>query len=365
MSKENFIRSFAEEQYAKELKALVKEDEAPKPQNWELSPAMVCLYITGGQTAKGTVIEPKYFGERRLVELAVATLLTDRALLLIGVPGTAKTWLSEHLAAAISGDSSRIVQGTSGTGEDAIRYGWNYAKLLQEGPSFEALIASPVMRAMQTGRLVRLEELTRIPSDIQDALITILSEKNMPVPELDLYIRAKSGFNVIATANDRDKGVHELSSALQRRFNVVRLPLPATLEEELKIVTFRIKQIADENKLPAQEIGVEDIRKLITVFRELRSGKSEDGELKIKSPTATLSTAEAISAVNNSMILSAYFDYKKNSLQPIAESIISAGIKDPNHDVPVLEEYLDTVIKKRKGWKQLYEICKGILHGGN
>lgn len=365
MSKQKFIRSLAEEHYAGELKALQKEDVTQKPENWKLTPAMVCLYILGGKTASGVKIEPKYFGERRLIELAVATLLTDRALLLIGVPGTAKTWVSEHLAAAISGDSSKVVQGSSGTSEDAIRYGWNYAKLLQEGPSAQALIPSPVMRAMELGQLVRIEELTRIPSDIQDALITVLSEKSMPVPELDIYIRAISGFNVIATANDRDKGVHELSSALQRRFNVVRLPLPASLEEEMKIVTYRIRQIAEEKKLPPQQIGIEEIKKLITVFRELRAGKSEDGELKIKSPTATLSTAEAISAVSNSMVLSTYFDDQKNSIKPVAESIVSACIKDPTHDLPVLEEYLDTIIKSRKGWSKLYEACKEILHGGH
>lgn len=362
MSKEKFIRNLAEEQYADELLALRKEDKDVRPENWQLSPAAVCTYILGGKSAEGLEIQPKYFGKRRLVELAVATILTDRALLLIGVPGTAKTWLSEHLAAAISGDSTRVVQGTSGTGEDAIRYGWNYAKLLQDGPSIQALVPSPVMRAMQGGQLVRLEELTRIPSDIQDALITILSEKNMPIPELDMSIRAQSGFNVIATANDRDRGVHELSSALQRRFNVVKLPLPLTIEEELKIVTFRIDQINRERKLPAQHIGVEEIKKLITVFRELRSGQSEDGEMKIKSPAATLSTAEAISAVNNSIILSAYFDHKKDSLNPIAESIVSAAIKDYNQDTPIFKEYLDTVIKRRKGWSKLYDACKEILH---
>ena len=51
------------------------------------------------------------------------------------MPGTAKTWVSEHLAAAISGDSTLVVQGTAGTPEEAIRYGWNYARLLAEGPS--------------------------------------------------------------------------------------------------------------------------------------------------------------------------------------------------------------------------------------
>ena len=132
----------------------------------------------------GREITPKYIGPRRLMEVAVATLATDRALLLLGVPGTAKTWVSEHLAAAISGDSTLLVQGTAGTPEEAIRYGWNYARLLAEGPSEAALVPSPVMRAMADGAIARVEELTRMPSDVQDTLITILSEKTLPVPEL-------------------------------------------------------------------------------------------------------------------------------------------------------------------------------------
>ena len=78
---------------------------------------------------------------RRLVEIAVASLATDRGLLLLGVPGTAKTWLGEHLAAAISGTSTLVVQGTAGTPEEALRYGWNYARLLADGPSRAALVA--------------------------------------------------------------------------------------------------------------------------------------------------------------------------------------------------------------------------------
>ena len=86
--------------------------------------------------------------------------------------------------------------------------------------------------AMAEGRIARVEELTRIPSDVQDALITILSEKTLPVPELGIEVQAAKGFSVIATANDRDRGVNELSSALRRRFNTVVLPLPATEDEE-------------------------------------------------------------------------------------------------------------------------------------
>src|SRR6185503_7498031 len=141
------------------------------------SPQAVVTYLLGD----GNEITPKYVGPRRLMDVAVATLATDRALLLLGVPGTAKTWVSEHLAAAISGDSTLLVQGTAGTPEEAIRYGWNYARLLAEGPSRDALVPSPVLRAMAAGGIARVEELTRIPSDVQDALITVLSERTLPV----------------------------------------------------------------------------------------------------------------------------------------------------------------------------------------
>src|SRR4051795_9583769 len=226
------VRAHAEQQFANELKALAKADDHERPPSWRLSPWAVVTYLLGGD-ANGTPVAPKYIGERRLIEVAVATLATDRALLLLGVPGTAKTWVSEHLAAAVSGDSTLMVQGTAGTAEEAVRYGWNYARLIAEGPSRDALVPSPVMRAMAGGQIARIEELTRMPSDVQDALITILSEKTLPVPELDHQVQALRGFNLIATANNRDRGINELSSALKRRFNVVILPVPDTPDEEV------------------------------------------------------------------------------------------------------------------------------------
>src|SRR5260221_356686 len=226
------LRGVAEHIYAGELAALAADDERRRPPSWRLSPQAVVTSLLGGSTRSGAAIPPKYTGTRRLIETAVATLATDRALLLLGVPGTAKTWLSEHLAAAVSGDSTLMVQGTAGTAEEAVRYGWNYARLIAEGPSRDALVPSPVMRAMAGGQIARIEELTRMPSDVQDALITILSEKTLPVPELGSERQAVPGFNVIATANDRDRGVNDLSSALRRRFNTVALPAPAPAHHE-------------------------------------------------------------------------------------------------------------------------------------
>ena len=277
------LRAHAEQQYADELAALAAADDRPRPPSWRLSPWAVALYVLGGELPDGTRIEPKYVGSRRLVEIAVATLATDRALLLLGVPGTAKTWLGEHLAAAISGSSTLVVQGTAGTAEESLRYGWNYARLLADGPSRAALVPSPVMRAMETGALVRVEELTRIPADVQDALITILSEKSLAIPELDAEVQAEPGFNVIATANNRDKGVNELSSALRRRFNTVVLPLPDTLEEEVEIVRTRVAALGASLSLPADLESLSEVQRVVQVFRELRSGVTADRRTTVKS----------------------------------------------------------------------------------
>jgi MoxR-like ATPase len=350
------LRAPAEQQFADELERLAATDDRPRPTGWRLSPNAVVDYLIG----EGEGVTPKYIGKRRLMELAVATLATDRALLLLGVPGTAKTWVSEHLAAAVSGDSSLLVQGTSGTPEEAIRYGWDYAQLLASGPSRKALVASPVMRAMEDGRLVRLEELTRIPSDIQDALITILSEKTLPIPELNEQVQARRGFNVIATANDRDKGVNELSSALKRRFNTVVLPLPDDPDEEVSIVVGRVTQLSSVLDLPSERDASDEIRRVVTVFRELRGGATEDGRTKLKSPSGALSTAEAISVTINALSLAAHFGSGEVTAADIAAGLTGAVVRDPVADRAIWREYLETVVKERDGWTDLYRACRDL-----
>jgi MoxR-like ATPase len=355
------LRPHAEDAYQKELKVLAKVDDKPRPTNWNLSPWAVATYILGGKLADGTTIEPKYYGSRRLVEIAIATLVTDRALLLVGIPGTAKTWLAEHLTAAITGDSKLLVQGSAGLSEDALRYGWNYAQLLAAGPSEEAMVPSPIMHAMQNGKIARIEELTRIPADVQDTLITILSEKILPVPELNTEIQAQRGFNIIATANDRDKGVNELSSALRRRFNTVVMPLPASLDEEVKIVKNRVEALGQSLALPATAAPLEEIRRLVTIFRELRAGKTEDGRTKLKSPSSTLSAAEAISVVNNGQSLAIHFGDGTMKADDMAAGLSGAIIKDPVQDKIIWQEYLETVMRERKDWQDLYRACKELL----
>jgi MoxR-like ATPase len=355
------IRMPVEQIYADELAALARGDDLPRPPNWKLSPQAAVTYLMGGKAGDDHPISAKYVGNRRLIETAVATLATDRALLLLGVPGTAKSWVSEHLAAAVSGSSRRLIQCTAGTDEQQIRYGWNYAQLLAHGPSRQALVLTPLTRALEEGTIVRLEELTRMSSDVQDTLITVLSEKTLPIPELDAAIDAAPGFNVIATANSRDKGVNELSSALKRRFNVVVLPLPATAEEETGIVVARVRSIGINLSLPDIAPLDQELARVVTMFRELRAGQTTNGKLKLKTPSGTLSTAEAISVGIGAWAEAAHFGAGRLDAQSLAANLVGAIVKDPVQDAPALQEYLENVVRPRDGWSDLYRAIRDVM----
>lgn len=350
----------AEQLFQKEIDALIKAEKQPIPTGWKMSPRSVLTYIAGGEAGK-TLITPKYMGNRRLVEIAISTLVTDRALLLIGEPGTAKSWLSEHLAAAINGDSTKVVQGTAGTTEEHIRYSWNYAMLIANGPSREAMLKSPVFEAMETGSIARIEEISRCASEVQDALISILSEKRISIPELSQSVPAQKGFSVIATANTRDKGVNEMSAALKRRFNIVILPTPSDLNSEMEIVKTRVLQLSENMNLNAEVPNDDVIEKVCTIFRELRDGATLDGKQKIKSSDSVLSTAEAISLLGNSMALAGSFGNGKITDYDLAAALQGAVVKDDDKGSLPWKEYLENIMKKRGSkWSQLYKECKEL-----
>jgi MoxR-like ATPase len=353
------IRIAAERRHADELAALEASDDAPKPAGWRLSPRAVETYVLGSdKPVAGVPITPKYVGDRAIIQVAIATLASDRALMLVGEPGTAKSWLSEHLSAAISGDSSRIVQGTAGTTEEHIKYSWNYALLLAEGPSEQALVPSPVLRAMRQGAFARLEEVTRTSSEVQDSLISILSEKQIAIPELDEIVHAQRGFNLIATANTRDRGVNEMSSALKRRFNFVNVPVVDDLDQEIRIVTRREAELRSDYEVrtqPPEELA----RLLVTVFQELRAGMTKDGKTKVKPPTSVLSTAEAISVLFSSSLLAEHFGTGKVTPDELARSLVGAVAKEDPADLKVLREYAETVARGRSGpWGDFYRATK-------
>lgn len=356
------LRLPAEQKYAAELAALEANDSGARPPQWKLSPRAVETYVMGSSKPVGGVtISAKYVGDRALVQVAIATLASDRALMLAGEPGTAKSWLSEHLSAAISGTSQLTVQGTAGTSEEHLKYGWNYALLIAEGPSERALVPSPILRAMRQGKIARVEEITRTSPEVQDALISILSEKQIAVPELNETVSAQRGFSIIATANTRDRGVNEMSAALKRRFNFVTVPVVDDLDQEIRIVQQREAQLRSDYQVGAP--APEDLtRLLVTVFQELRGGATKDGKTKVRAPSGVLSTAEAISVLFNSGILAQSFGDGAVGGGDLARALTGALAKEGVEDLKVLREYLETVAKGRSGaWKEFYSAAKKSL----
>ncbi len=361
------LREPAEARYADQLEALKQNDSETPPANWKLSPRAVLTYITGGKALKATIngksvevpITRKFFGDDGVVERSIVTLASERALLLVGEPGTGKSWLSEHLAAAICGTSMLTIQGTAGTTEEHIKYSWNIGRIITEGPTPENMIPSPAMVAMKHGALLRFEELTRCVPDVQDALVSILSEKAVAVPELPgtAMIFAKPGFNIIATANTRDQGVNELSAALKRRFNYVYIPIVGDQKTEVKIVQQRAAELLERYNLPAK-LSPPVIELLATVFREIRNGKTTDG-VSIKKPSTTLSTAEAIGVALDATLHARFFGSGEVGPADIARNMVGAVVKEDQEDKAALKEYATVVAKKRgakeKAWKEFHD----------
>ncbi|MFX1433122.1 MAG: AAA family ATPase [Promethearchaeota archaeon] len=369
------IRFPAEELYFEELKALIQNDTYPKPPNWQLSPKMVELFITGSDeqfllkensSQKKVKITTKFFGDRNLIQKAIVTLASERALMLIGEPGTAKSWLSEHVSAAICGRSTYLIQGTAGTTEDQIRYSWNYALLVSEGPSPESLVPSPTINAMKEGKILRFEELTRCPQEIQDSMISILSEKVIPIPELgaQYLIYAVPGFNVIATANDRDRGVNEMSAALKRRFNFIYIPVIQEKSLERKIVMQRTNDLLSNIGFKIQ-IPEDTLDLLVTVFHELRTGRSIKGG-RFTPISTVMSTSEEISLLLDSAIYAKFFGDEKVEPKHIALNMLDSVVKDDKENLPKLKEYFNMVVRTRSSqnttWKEFDNAFRKIVY---
>ncbi|GCD10024.1 ATP-binding protein [Clostridium tagluense] len=371
MKKSNILKPPVEVFYEEELKALEQNDKELKPKNWRLSPKAVKTFILGSSRnieyndGKKIKINKKFYGDDSLIERCIITLAGNRGLMLVGEPGTAKTMLSELLSAAISGTSTNTVQGTAGTTEDMIKYSWNYAMLLGTGPTKEALVPSPLYVGMNRGIITRFEELTRCPAEVQDSLISIVSDKVLNIPELgdEGLLFAEPGFNIIATANTRDKGVNEMSSALKRRFNFETIFPISDVSLEAKIIEQEVEKLVKESGIKVK-IDRDVVNILATTFHELREGVSAQGS-RIDKPAAVMSTAEAVSVCYQTAMTSYYFEKSEMRVDSMVQNILGTVVKESRDDIDKLKNYFNIIIKskslKEGGlWKEFYEARKWI-----
>jgi MoxR-like ATPase len=367
----------AESAYAEELAFLAAYDDGARPPGWRLTPRAVVTFIVGtdgtdlvlpagartGDLPARRGIARKFVGDRALVERCVVTLAGERGLLLVGEPGTAKSMLSELLAAAVCGTSELVVQGTAGTTEDQLRYGWNYALLLADGPSPKALVPSPILTAMRSGAVARVEEITRCLPEVQDAMVSILSDRRIAVPELagtdGATIHARSGFTLIATANLRDRGVSEMSAALKRRFNFETVGPIGDLDAEIALVTRQATSALARVRTPF-EVDAAVLEVLVTAFRDLRAGRSVEG-WDVERPSTVMSTAEAVAVATSLGLAAAYFPGDRDVLSLVPGHLRGVVCKDDPADGAKLLGYWDGAVRRRaedggRLWRRMWEL---------
>ncbi|MCA9167431.1 MAG: AAA family ATPase [Planctomycetales bacterium] len=349
-------RPAAEFLYADELAALEQASASePRPPGWRLTPRATLSFVLGDESLG---IATKFVGRRAFLERCIVSLATNRGLMLIGEPGTAKSYLSELLAAAISGDSTLTIQGSAGTTEDNIRYSWNYALLVSDGPSERSLVPAPLFLGMKHGKVVRFEEITRCPLEIQDVLLSILSDRVMAIPELQdsqRMLYASAGFNVIATANTRDRGVNEMSAALKRRFNFETVAPISDVAQEMELVQRETNRNMERAGVPVA-LSAEMTELLVLTFRELRAGKTADGKA-LESLSTVLSTAEAVSTACAAGIHAYYYGDGAVQPQHLVQHLLGTVLKDNPDDLKKVRHYFDHVVKKRttQHWKEYYD----------
>lgn len=355
-TKNRIQRPPAEVVFADEIQRLIEQETGKIPPGWNMSPLSVEKFILGDETLG---IEKKFVGSRETITRIIISLATNRGAMLVGEPGTAKSWLSELLTAAISGLSTLTIQGGAITNIHQLLYAWNDAIIRERGPVPEALIPGPLFSGMKEGKLVRFEEMARCSPSLQNAVLSILSERLLVIPELQgehATLFASEGFNIIGTSNTLDYGVGEMSAALKRRLNFETIRPIRKLDDEIGVVMREASRLFAASGIDVAP-DTDVIAMLVTIFHELRMGQSVDGRSTDRLVTTAMSTAEAVTVAHAMGVYAYYYNQGKMQAESLVEFLIGAALKDNADDRRRMKHYFETEVALKKGlaWNTVYE----------
>jgi MoxR-like ATPase len=251
-----------------------------------------------------------------------------------------------------------LVQGGAVETVEQLLYNWNTALLDRKGYCQEALIPGPLFRGMQSGKLVRFEEIARSAPALQDALLSIMSERMITIPELSgdhSLLYAQEGFNLVGTSNTTDLGVNEMSSALKRRMNFETIKPITSVDDEIAVVLRESQKLltaSGVDVVPQKEI----IQALVTIFHELRNGQSLDGRSTDRLASAVMSTAEAVSVAHAMGVHAYYYRNGKMLAKDFTDFLVGASIKDNRSDLHRMNHYFETEVALKNGavWQEIY-----------
>lgn len=213
-------------------------------------------------------------GRRRELELLQAALATGAHVLLEGPPGTGKSTLLRHVAAARH-SSFVLVEGNAELTPTRLVGSFDPALVLTRGYAPEIFVDGPLVHALREGGLLYLEELNRVPEETVNVLLTVMSEGELNVPRLGCVV-AHEQFRLVAAMNPYDAvGTSRLSPAVYDRTCRIAVGYQDA-EQERQIVAQAVPGAAAD----LVDCAVEVVR-ATRGHADLRSGSSVRGAIDL------------------------------------------------------------------------------------